>query len=180
MLKKCTVDEAGDTDLVAGTMVDVSAVDEANDKIDARIKAGEENLKKATYIPILMGITKASLATNSFLSAASFQETTKVLTDAAIKGKVDPLIGLKENVIIGKLIPAGTGMKRYRNIKLHSDLVDSLEPPEPVEEVVEVVEEEKEKEVKILVKDPDVELDIAEDEEIAMTEADDDVVTIEE
>ena len=99
-----------------------------------------------------------------------------MLTDAAIKGKVDPLIGLKENVIIGKLIPAGTGMKRYRNIKLHSDLVDSLEPPEPVE----VVEEEKEKEVKILVKDPDVELDIAEDEEIAMTEADDDVVTIEE
>ena len=91
-----------------------------------------------------------------------------------------PLIGLKENVIIGKLIPAGTGMKRYRNIKLHSDLVDSLEPPEPVEEAVEVVEEEKEKEVKILVKDPDVELDIAEDEEIAMTEADDDVVTIEE
>ena len=103
-----------------------------------------------------------------------------MLTDAAIKGKVDPLIGLKENVIIGKLIPAGTGMKRYRNIKLHSDLVDSLEPPEPVEEVVEVVEEGKEKEVKILVKDPDVELDIAEDEEIAMTEADDDVVTIEE
>ena len=98
MLKKCTVDEAGDTDLVAGTMVDVSAVDEANDKIDARIKAGEENLKKATYIPILMGITKASLATDSFLSAASFQETTRVLTDAAIRGKSDPLIGLKENV----------------------------------------------------------------------------------
>ncbi|MFR3419360.1 MAG: DNA-directed RNA polymerase subunit beta' [Eubacterium sp.] len=90
MLKKCTVDEAGDTDLVAGTMVDVSAVDEANDKIDARIKAGEENLKKATYIPILMGITKASLATDSFLSAASFQETTRVLTDAAIRGKSDP------------------------------------------------------------------------------------------
>ena len=83
---------------------------------------------------IILGITKASLATNSFLSAASFQETTKVLTDAAIKGKVDPLIGLKENVIIGKLIPAGTGMKRYRNIGLHSDLVDSLEPPEPEED----------------------------------------------
>ena len=83
---------------------------------------------------IILGITKASLATNSFLSAASFQETTKVLTDAAIKGKIDPLIGLKENVILGKLIPAGTGMKRYRNISLHSDLVASLEPPEPVEE----------------------------------------------
>ena len=118
MLKKCTVDEAGDTDLVAGTMVDVSAVDEANDKIDARIKAGEENLKKATYIPILMGITKASLATDSFLSAASFQETTRVLTDAAIRGKSDPLIGLKENVIIGKLIPAGTGMDVYNNVQV--------------------------------------------------------------
>ena len=116
MLKKCTVDEAGDTDLVAGTMVDVSAVDEANDKIDARIKAGEENLKKATYIPILMGITKASLATDSFLSAASFQETTRVLTDAAIRGKSDPLIGLKENVIIGKLVPAGTGMDVFRKV----------------------------------------------------------------
>ena len=93
---------------------------------------------------IILGITKASLATNSFLSAASFQETTKVLTDAAIKGKVDPLIGLKENVIIGKLIPAGTGMKRYRNIGLHSDLVDSLDPPEPVleEEVVNEADED--------------------------------------
>ena len=120
MLKKCTVDEAGDTDLVAGTMVDVSAVDEANDKIDARIKAGEENLKKATYIPILMGITKASLATDSFLSAASFQETTRVLTDAAIRGKSDPLIGLKENVIIGKLVPAGTGMDVFRNCLLYT------------------------------------------------------------
>ena len=90
----------------------------------------------------MLGITKASLATNSFLSAASFQETTKVLTEAAIKGKVDPLIGLKENVIIGKLIPAGTGMKRYRDLHLKSDLVDSLEPPvkveEPEKEIVEL------------------------------------------
>jgi DNA-directed RNA polymerase subunit beta' len=117
MLKKCTVDESGDTDLVAGTMVDVSAVDEANDKIEERIKNGEADLKKATYIPILMGITKASLATDSFLSAASFQETTRVLTDAAIKGKSDPLIGLKENVIIGKLVPAGTGMDVFRNVE---------------------------------------------------------------
>ena len=117
MLKKCTVDDAGDTDLIAGTMVDVSAVDEANDVIDERLAAGEEGLKHATYIPILMGITKASLATDSFLSAASFQETTRVLTDAAIKGKVDPLMGLKENVIIGKLVPAGTGMHRYRDVE---------------------------------------------------------------
>ena len=116
MLKKCTVDDAGDTDLIAGTMVDVSAVDEANDIIDERLAAGEEGLKRATYIPILMGITKASLATDSFLSAASFQETTRVLTDAAIKGKSDPLLGLKENVLIGKLIPAGTGMDVFRDV----------------------------------------------------------------
>ena len=79
-----------------------------------RTAAGEENLREATYIPVLLGITKASLATDSFLSAASFQETTRVLTEAAIKGKIDPLLGLKENVIIGKLIPAGSGMERYR------------------------------------------------------------------
>ena len=132
MLKKCTVDEAGHTDLVAGTMVDVSAVDEANDKIDARIKAGEENLKKATYIPILMGITKASLATDSFLSAASFQETTRVLTDAAIRGKSDPLIGLKENVIIGKLVPAGTGMDVFRKV----DVVPSYFAAENSDEIL--------------------------------------------
>ena len=132
MLKKCTVDEAGDTDLVSGTMVDVSAVDEANDKIDARIKAGEENLKKATYIPILMGITKASLATDSFLSAASFQETTRVLTDAAIRGKSDPLIGLKENVIIGKLVPAGTGMDVFRKV----DVVPSYFAAENSDEIL--------------------------------------------
>ena len=117
MLKKCTVDKAGNTDLVPGTMVDVAAVLEANDKIEQRIKAGETGLEKATYIPILMGITKASLATDSFLSAASFQETTRVLTDAAIKGKSDPLIGLKENVIIGKLVPAGTGMDVFKKVE---------------------------------------------------------------
>ena len=117
MLKKCTVDKAGNTDLVPGTMVDVAAVLEANDKIEQRIKAGETDLEKATYIPILMGITKASLATDSFLSAASFQETTRVLTDAAIKGKSDPLIGLKENVIIGKLVPAGTGMDVFKKVE---------------------------------------------------------------
>ena len=132
MLKKCTVDDAGNTDLVAGTMVDVAAVDEANDKIEARIKAGETDLKKATYIPILMGITKASLATDSFLSAASFQETTRVLTDAAIKGKSDPLIGLKENVIIGKLVPAGTGMDVFRDV----DVVPSYFSSEGSDEIL--------------------------------------------
>ena len=116
MLKKCIVDEAGDTDLISGTNVDVAAVAEANDKVDARIAAGEEGLKHATYIPLLLGITKASLATDSFLSAASFQETTRVLTDAAIRGKSDPLLGLKENVLIGKLVPAGTGMSVFRDV----------------------------------------------------------------
>ena len=116
MLKKCIVDEAGDTDLISGTNVDVAAVAEANDKVDARIVAGEEGLKHATYIPLLLGITKASLATDSFLSAASFQETTRVLTDAAIRGKSDPLLGLKENVLIGKLVPAGTGMSVFRDV----------------------------------------------------------------
>ncbi len=132
MLKKCTVDDAGDTDLIAGTMVDVTQVDEANDKVDERIAAGETELKKATYIPILMGITKAALATDSFLSAASFQETTRVLTDAAIKGKSDPLIGLKENVLIGKLIPAGTGMDVFRDV----DVVPSYFSTEGSEEIL--------------------------------------------
>ena len=132
MLKKCTVDDAGDTDLIAGTMVDVDSVEEANDKIDERIAAGEEGLKHATYIPILMGITKASLATDSFLSAASFQETTRVLTDAAIKGKVDPLLGLKENVLIGKLVPAGTGMSVFRDV----DVVPSYFSAEGSEEIL--------------------------------------------
>ncbi len=117
MLKKCTVENSGDTDLVSGTMVDVALVNEENQKIEKRIEAGEEGLEKATYTPVLMGITKASLATDSFLSAASFQETTRVLTDAAIKGKSDPLLGLKENVIIGKLVPAGTGMDVFRKVE---------------------------------------------------------------
>ena len=132
MLKKCTVDDSGDTDLISGTMVDVATVAEANDKINARISAGEENLKHATYIPILMGITKASLATDSFLSAASFQETTRVLTDAAIRGKVDPLLGLKENVLIGKLVPAGTGMEVFRDV----DVVPSYFSAEGSDEIL--------------------------------------------
>ena len=132
MLKKCTVDEPGNTDLIAGTMVDVSDVDIANDAVEARINSGEEGLSYATYIPILMGITKASLATDSFLSAASFQETTRVLTDAAIKGKSDPLLGLKENVLIGKLIPAGTGMDIFRDV----DVIPSYFSAEGSEEIL--------------------------------------------
>jgi DNA-directed RNA polymerase subunit beta' len=117
MMKKVRVDDQGDTSLLAGMMVEKSELISENEKIQARIDAGEITLRKATYIPVLLGITKASLATDSFLSAASFQETTRVLTDAAIKGKVDTLMGLKENVIIGKLIPAGTGMQCYCGVE---------------------------------------------------------------
>ena len=116
MMQKVRVDEAGDTDLLENSVVDKAEFLRANDKIKARKEAGETELEEAYCTPILLGITKASLATDSFLSAASFQETTRVLTEAAIKGKVDPLIGLKENVIIGKLLPAGTGIHRYRDV----------------------------------------------------------------
>ena len=112
MLKKIRIENNGDTELLPGTLVDVMDFEDVNEEVIAEGKEPAEGKQ------VMLGITKASLATNSFLSAASFQETTKVLTEAAIKGKVDPLIGLKENVIIGKLIPAGTGMKRYRNVKL--------------------------------------------------------------
>ena len=117
-LQKIRVEEPGDSDLLPGSMVDALDFLELNEKLE------EEGKELAVGSQVLLGITKASLATNSFLSAASFQETTKVLTEAAIKGKVDPLIGMKENVIIGKLIPAGTGMKIYSNIKLDSDVND--------------------------------------------------------
>ena len=117
MMRKVRVEEPGDTELLSGTVVDQFEFDDANAKIQARIDAGETDLKLATKSLILMGITKASLATESFLSAASFQETTKVLTEAAIKGKVDHLVGLKENVIIGKLIPAGSGLAVYRDFE---------------------------------------------------------------
>ncbi len=115
-LQKIRIEESGDSDLLPGSMVDSLDFLELNESLE------EQGKELAVGSQVLLGITKASLATNSFLSAASFQETTKVLTEAAIKGKVDPLIGMKENVIIGKLIPAGTGMKRYRNISLDSDV----------------------------------------------------------
>ena len=121
MLKKIRIENNGDSDFLPGTMVDFLEYEEENEKLAAEGKEPAEGKQ------VLLGITKASLATNSFLSAASFQETTKVLTEAAIKGKIDPLIGLKENVIIGKLIPAGTGMKRYRSIHLDSDIDENAE-----------------------------------------------------
>ena len=155
MLKKVRIENNGDSDFLPGTLVDTL---EFEDKVE---ELREKGMEEPEGKQIILGITKASLATNSFLSAASFQETTKVLTDAAIKGKVDPLIGLKENVILGKLIPAGTGMKRYRNIGLHSDMVDSLEPPEPEEEIIpEIVEEEAD----LFIDDKDDEINVAEEE----------------
>ena len=136
MLKKVRVEENGDSEFLPGTMVDILDFEEANERLVA------EGKEPATGEPVMLGITKASLATDSFLSAASFQETTKVLTEAAIKGKVDPLLGLKENVIIGKLIPVGTGMRQYRDVQL--DTGKEVEEASVVEDVVseaEVVEE---------------------------------------
>ncbi len=118
MMKKVKIEDAGDTTLLPSSLVEKIEMETENEIVRERIKAGEADLKEATVSPVLLGITKASLATDSFLSAASFQETTRVLTDAAIKGKVDPLLGLKENVIIGKLIPAGTGMKCYSDVEI--------------------------------------------------------------
>ena len=121
MTRKIEIEEAGDTDLLVGTKVDILEFREANEKVQARIDAGEIGLRKAEGAPLLLGITKAALMTVSFLSAASFQETTKVLTEAAIRGKQDQLLGLKENVIIGKLIPAGTGLGTYRAVEIESE-----------------------------------------------------------
>lgn len=152
MLKKIRIEENGDSEFLPGTMVDVLDFEDVNEKLIA------EGKEPATGEPVMLGITKASLATNSFLSAASFQETTKVLTEAAIKGKVDPLIGLKENVIIGKLIPAGTGMRKYRDVNLDTgkkpeeeveleedfedfDMIENVEEVEESAEELETIEE---------------------------------------
>ena len=143
MLKKIRIEENGDSEFLPGTMVDRLEFDDVNEKLVA------EGKEPAVGEPVMLGITKASLATNSFLSAASFQETTKVLTEAAIKGKVDPLIGLKENVIIGKLIPVGTGMREYSNVKLNTDknfadpiIIDEVDDVDDVNNVDEDVEDE--------------------------------------
>ena len=137
MMRKVRLEDAGDTNLLDGSMVDVLELENANDDIQRRNAAGEtredgEPLRPAVGTQLLMGITKASLATDSFLSAASFQETTKVLTEAAIKGKSDRLAGLKENVIIGKLIPAGTGLTAYHNAA--QELIPETEETPPEEE----------------------------------------------
>lgn len=134
MLRKIRIVEAGDTNLLPGSYVDIHEYEDANRKV---LNEGKE---PAIAKPILLGITKASLETDSFLSAASFQETTRVLTDAAIKGKVDQLLGLKENVIIGKLIPAGTGMSRYRNVQLSVVSDETNEQQEEIKKEILTVE----------------------------------------
>ncbi len=168
MLKKVRIENNGDTDYLPGTLVDVLEYEELNEQLL------EEGFEPADGKQVMLGITKASLATNSFLSAASFQETTKVLTEAAIKGKIDPLIGLKENVILGKLIPAGTGMKHYRSIKLDSDKLEEEEMEEL--ELMEIEEEpdedflslEEEEELDAL--DAMVETAAMEEEFVSLTE----------
>ena len=142
MLKKIRIENNGDTEFLPGTLVDILDFEDANEKIVEENKELPESERKevADGKRVILGITKASLATNSFLSAASFQETTKVLTEAAIKGKIDPLIGLKENVIIGKLIPAGTGMKRYRNVQIDTSGTDDYLYEQSEEDEVEISE----------------------------------------
>ena len=143
MMRKVRVEDAGDTKFMSGQTYDKNDVLFENEQIKKRIANGEENLREATFTQLLLGITKAALATDSFLSAASFQETTRVLTDAAIKGKIDPLIGLKENVIIGKVIPAGTGMPRYAGVKLEepkSEVEDTQENEVESTETADIAE----------------------------------------
>lgn len=132
MLRKIKVDESGSSYLLPGAMVDKKEVDAINNSIRDRMENGEENLEYVTVLPVLQGITKASSSSDSFLSAASFQETTKALTDAAIRGKSDKLLGLKENVIIGKLVPAGTGMDVFRKV----DVVPSYFSAENSDEIL--------------------------------------------
>ena len=162
MLKKIRIENNGDTDFLPGTLVDVLDYEEKNEELAA------EGKEPATGLQVMLGITKASLATNSFLSAASFQETTKVLTEAAIKGKVDPLIGLKENVIIGKLIPAGTGMKRYKDVKLDTDMEenDELSFEEDFELDMDEIDDETAAEMFM----DEAEEDMTEDEEMLVSE----------
>ena len=168
MLKKIRIENNGDTEFLPGTLVDVLEYEDMNEELIAQGKEPADGKQ------VLLGITKAALATNSFLSAASFQETTKVLTEAAIKGKIDPLVGLKENVIIGKLIPAGTGMKRYRNTVLSTDYLNQVAEEEvPVEEELlgdEVLEEDD-----LLIGD-----EVLEDEDIAEEAEEAELETVEE
>ena len=171
MLKKIRIEDNGDTEFLPGTLVDFLEYEDVNEQME------KEGKQPADGKQVMLGITKASLATNSFLSAASFQETTKVLTEAAIKGKVDPLIGLKENVIIGKLIPAGTGMKRYRDVRLSSTMPEPEVNVEDMDEELPEDEEIKDDEMitmdEELPEDEEFDVEESDEEEAAEDEADD-------
>ena len=171
MLKKIRIEDNGDTEFLPGTLVDFLEYEDVNEQME------KEGKQPAEGKQVMLGITKASLATNSFLSAASFQETTKVLTEAAIKGKVDPLIGLKENVIIGKLIPAGTGMKRYRDVRLNSTMPEPEVNVEDMDEELPEDEEIKDDEMitmdEELPEDEEFDIEESDEEETAEDEADD-------
>ena len=143
MMRKVKVEDAGDTGFMSGQTYDKNEVLYENEQIKKRIANGEEGLREATFTQLLLGITKAALATDSFLSAASFQETTRVLTDAAIKGKVDPLVGLKENVILGKIIPAGTGMQRYADVQLESNSEAEIVENDETDDVIVALEDDE-------------------------------------
>ena len=158
MLKKIRIENNGDSSFLPGVMIDALDFEDEVERLTAEGKEPPEGKQ------VMLGITKASLATNSFLSAASFQETTKVLTDAAIKGKIDPLVGLKENVILGKLIPAGTGMKRYRSVKLDCDEAAEKYIEEHHKAQVASLEEETEENSKGKDKDKDKDKDILPDD----------------
>ena len=163
MLKKVRIENNGDAEFLPGTLVDILEYEDMNERLIA------EGKEPADGKQVMLGITKAALATNSFLSAASFQETTKVLTEAAIKGKVDPLIGLKENVIIGKLIPAGTGMKRYRNTVLDTDNnlmgTISFEEDELYDDGLDFQEEPEDDDMELGAEELDEEIEFEEDDE---------------
>ena len=185
MLKKIRIENNGDAPFLPGTLVDILDYEEMNTKLI------EEGKEPAEGKQVMLGITKAALATDSFLSAASFQETTKVLTEAAIRGKVDTLIGLKENVIIGKLIPAGTGMKRYRNTRLDTDKNLLMNPVDAEEEILfeEETEETSENNTEEMMEnggeavidfEDEPEEDIEETEEEAAEEMEEDLETVEE
>ncbi|MBO7386388.1 MAG: DNA-directed RNA polymerase subunit beta', partial [Lachnospiraceae bacterium] len=162
MLKKIRIEESGDTEFLPGSLVNVLDYEDVNEELE------KEGKTPADGKQIMLGITKAALATNSFMSAASFQETTKVLTEAAIKGKVDPLIGLKENVIIGKLIPAGTGLKRYRNTALSTDaLIAEQEAARKAQKEAEAAERAKRAREE---DEEDFEEEVVEAEEVVETE----------
>ena len=143
MMRKVKVEDAGDTGFMSGQTYDKNEVLYENEQIKKRIANGEEGLREATFTQLLLGITKAALATDSFLSAASFQETTRVLTDAAIKGKVDPLVGLKENVILGKIIPAGTGMQRYADVQRESNSEAEIVENDDTDDVIVDLEDDE-------------------------------------